>query len=153
MLAPSRIAPLLSFKKWRPQSASNPWRPWKGTEWPSECVYAMNIDGGGSCSPIGSVTALATYYIISESSSGTVVLVFCPWCSGLASRMFPRGWVVIGRHDIGWIRWVKSDWSCTILREINRRNRKAWGSEYRKINERRRGQQHLVLYKTGCALR
>ena len=44
------------------------------------------------------VTALATYYI-SESSSGTLVLesylgVFCPWCSGLASRMLLRGWVV-----------------------------------------------------------
>jgi hypothetical protein len=37
-------------------------------------MYAMNIDGDGSCSPIGCVTALATYYIISESSSGTVVL-------------------------------------------------------------------------------
>ena len=22
------------------------------------------------------------------------ILVFCPWCSGLASRMLPRGWVV-----------------------------------------------------------
>ena len=44
-----------------------------------------------------SVTALATYYI-SESSSGTLVLesylVFCPWRSGLASRMLPRGWAV-----------------------------------------------------------
>ena len=44
---------------------------------------------------ISSVTTLATYYL-SVWDPRPRILVFCPWRSGLASRMLPRGcnWVV-----------------------------------------------------------
>ena len=46
------------------------------------------------------------------------ILVFCPWCSGLASRMLPRGWVVTSTKTDQWsfVRlWYYCSWHVSSL--------------------------------------